>query len=351
MKQFILTFVGVFLGFTFAKATPIETSTYRGYSGNSYIFVEGGVEFSVFPDGQFDFVYLGNQTNVSISTPNVNISYNSGYNYDAYVQYDMYGAVIQVESVPIYYDAYGRIIQAGSVEIRYHNSRITQVGGLTIFYNPRGYFSHYVGYINPYNRYYVYRPWHVYYTIPSYTYCIVYSHPYRRYYTPIRYTYSYHRTHRGNRSYVNGRRTFYNPGSRIHYQDGRTAANPSYRGSNRGDNNTTYTRSDATTTRNVATNRSVAQTNRSSSTTQRTAPQQRVERQTSRQQTTQQVRKPVQQRNAVNTRTRASNNNNKAVQKPRTTVRQTHNNTRRSTTAQRTSTNRSAKASTTRGRG
>src|SRR5690606_40315365 len=110
MKQFILTFVGVFLSFTFVKATPIETSTYRGYSGNAYIFVEGGVEFSVFPDGQFDFVYLGNQgTQIVFSSPNVAVNYNSGYNYDAYVQYDMYGAVIQIENVPVYYDDYGRI--------------------------------------------------------------------------------------------------------------------------------------------------------------------------------------------------------------------------------------------------
>ncbi len=204
------------------------------YNGSSYIFVEGGVEFSVFPDGQFDFVYLGNRgasnVNVSINTPGVSINYNSGYNYDAFVQYDDYGAVIQVEDVPIYYDQFGRIVQAGSVEINYVNRRIVRVGGLQIFYNPYGYFSHCTGYISPYYMTYVYRPWHVYYVRPLWNHCVVYDYPYRRYYHPIRYTYAYHSTHynRGRSNYNNGRREFYRPGSRVHYKDGRTAVNRDY---------------------------------------------------------------------------------------------------------------------------
>eukprot|EP00657_Telonema_sp_P-1_P004467 TRINITY_DN20350_c0_g1_i1.p1 TRINITY_DN20350_c0_g1~~TRINITY_DN20350_c0_g1_i1.p1 ORF type:complete len:145 (+),score=15.53 TRINITY_DN20350_c0_g1_i1:158-592(+) len=95
------------MGFS-ANATSIEdeNNNRRGYDGNAYIFVEGDVEFSIFPDGQFDFVYVGPQSGsrVAISSPNVNISFNSGYDYEAYVQYDDYGAVIQIESVPIYYD-------------------------------------------------------------------------------------------------------------------------------------------------------------------------------------------------------------------------------------------------------
>ena len=118
--------------------------------GKSYIFSEQNVEFSVYPDGQFDFTYLrnynGSNTSVTISSPNVNISYNSGYNYDMYIQYDDYGAVIQVEDIPIYYDEFGRIVQAGSVEIRYNNRRIVQVGGMFIHYNNYGYYSYYTGY-------------------------------------------------------------------------------------------------------------------------------------------------------------------------------------------------------------
>ncbi|MEZ4779468.1 MAG: hypothetical protein R2786_08835 [Flavobacteriaceae bacterium] len=216
------------------NANSENNNHYDGnYNGQSYIFVEGGVEFSVFPDGQFDFVYVGpshgSNVNVSINTPNVNISYNSGYNYDAYVQYDDYGAVIQVEEVPIFYDEFGRIVQAGSVEIRYTNRRIVRVGGLHVYYNNYGYFSHCTGYISPWYTTYVYRPWHVYYARPFYSHCIVYDYPYRRYYTPYRYAYTYHRDHyRGYKNYTNGRRDFARVGSRVHYKDGRYASNKDY---------------------------------------------------------------------------------------------------------------------------
>ena len=130
MKNIALIFSILLIGFSAnATSNESENNLRRGYDGNAYIFVEGDVEFSVFPDGQFDFVYVGPQTasQVTISSRNVNISFNSGYDYETYVQYDDYGAVIQVESVPIYYDEYGRITQAGNVDIRYNNRRITHI--------------------------------------------------------------------------------------------------------------------------------------------------------------------------------------------------------------------------------
>ncbi|HPF12497.1 MAG TPA: hypothetical protein PKW08_12390 [Flavobacteriaceae bacterium] len=235
MKTVTALVFGLFLSaFSMNAASEAAASYGNYYNGNSYIFVEGGVEFSVFPDGQFDFVYVGghngSQVNININTPGVSVSYNSGYNYDAYVQYDDYGAVIQVEDVPIYYDEFGRIIQAGNVEIRYTNHRIVWVGGLHIFYNSYGYYSHCTGYISPYYRTYVYRPWHVYYARPLYTHCVVYDYPYRRYYTPVRYSFAYHRVHynRGYQYYTNCRRDFYRPGSYVHYKDGRKAVNRDY---------------------------------------------------------------------------------------------------------------------------
>jgi hypothetical protein len=209
------TLIAVFLltgAAAFATATT-KTGTHfydRGY-GNSFIFVEQGVEFAVFPDGQFDF-------NVDRYGPNfsayadfggVSISFNSGYSYDAYVQYDDFGAVIQIENVPIYYDYYGRIVQAGDVRIRYNNfGRVVRVGGLYIHYNRFNRFSHYTGFINVYNRHYVYRPWHRYYAVPVVNSCIVYNRPYRQYYTPIRHRYyaPYRDNYRPRVSYNAGRR-------------------------------------------------------------------------------------------------------------------------------------------------
>lgn len=236
----LFTLATVFLVLSFSAQAKINNQNdyivTNGY-GTSYIFTEQNIEFSVFPDGQFDFAYVGGFNGeavcVNSNSNYVDISYNSGRDYDLYVQYDMYGAVIQIENVPIYYDAFGRITQAGSVDIRYRNRHIVRVGGLFIHYNRRGYFSYYTGYINPWNTHYVYRPWHVYYARPYYTNCIVYDYEYRTYYNPVRYSYKQHRSfyrNRGhNNSYANGRRSFYRPGSRIHNRDGRVTINKDYK--------------------------------------------------------------------------------------------------------------------------
>ena len=237
MKKLVtLVFGMLIMGFS-SQAAPsaAAASVAYEYDGSAYIFIEDGVEFSVFPDGQFDFVYLGRDqrgnVNVNINTNNVNINFNSGYNYDAYVQYDDYGAVIQVENVPIYYDNYGRIIQAGNTEIRYNDRRIVRVGGLRVYYDHYGSFSYYTGYINHWTPRYIYRPWHIYYVRPIYASCIVYDYPYRQYYRPYRYTYTHHVQYYRNRhrvAYNNGRRDFHRPGSRVHHKDGRVARNSNY---------------------------------------------------------------------------------------------------------------------------
>ena len=172
----------------------IETNTansYRGY-GKSFIFNEQGIEFSIYADGQFDFYMpnYGPNVNVSIGSPNGNISFNSGYDYGAYVQYDEFGAIIQIENTPIFYDYYGRISQAGNVNINYNNrGYINRVGGLFVHYNRFNVFDYCTGYINIYNRAYVFRPWHRFYILPPVNYCVVFNRPYRRHYTPIRYRY------------------------------------------------------------------------------------------------------------------------------------------------------------------
>ena len=226
-----------------AKTDTPGSTNQTPYNGKAYIFIEGGVEFSVFADGQFDFVYLATQqsTMLSFNTPSVFLSFNAGQDYEAYLQYDDYGAIIQIEDVPVYYDVYGRIVQAGEVEISYRNRAISRVGGLHIYYNSYGDYDYYTGYINSYNRFYTYRPWHVYYLRPMYNNCIVWNIPYRRFYSPIRYSYYNHLRYYNNRAtntYTNARREFISPGSRIHYRNGRTALNTRYK---RGRKNTMIT--------------------------------------------------------------------------------------------------------------
>ncbi len=219
MKQLLFLLTSLFLtGATISANTTtngLDNNAYassfvRGY-GNSFIFVEQGVEFAVFRDGQFDFNVnqYGPKFSAYADLGSVGISFNTGHSYDAYVQYDDYGAVVQIENVPIYYDYYGRIVRAGSVRISYNNyGYINRVGGLFVHYNAYNRYSHYTGYINVYNRSYIARSWHTYYAAPIIDLCIVFNRPYRRYYKAQRHTYyrPYRDNYRPNVSYNSARR-------------------------------------------------------------------------------------------------------------------------------------------------
>lgn len=227
MKNLVLFFAAVILGTTgvLAKSTVEDkVATRNAYRyNNSFIFVENGITFSVYPDGEFDFYiedYVSGRRN--------GITFNSGYDYSPYAQYDDYGAVIQVENVPVYYDFYGRVTQIGSVDIRYRNNRVRSVGGMFVFYNNRGFYDYHTGFINIYNRHYVYRPFHRWFVRPAIGFSLVFNRPYRRFYTPIRYT--YYRPYRYNRrrAYVKiGREHRYNKirreRARIYRNDNRVA--------------------------------------------------------------------------------------------------------------------------------
>ena len=70
MKKYIFLLAGfIFTGFAVNAATTNSENTTtiinNGY-GNSFIFVEDGIEFSVFPDGHFDFNIVRNNSNFNV---------------------------------------------------------------------------------------------------------------------------------------------------------------------------------------------------------------------------------------------------------------------------------------------
>lgn len=192
-----LKFIFVAFAFTAIFTQPFKVNANSvsivTYTTNSAItFVENGITFSVFKNGEFDFYInsISNGLNVNYQSPNTNISFNSGYNYDPYVQYDTYGAVVQVENTPVYYDQYGRISQIGAININYRSNVVYRVGGLFMHYNTHGYYTHHTGYINHYNRHYVYHPHHNWFVRPYIGFTIVRPSPYRYNYNPHRYHYN-----------------------------------------------------------------------------------------------------------------------------------------------------------------
>jgi len=273
MKNLIFLFTALILGTTTgSKAASTEdkvatSNTYR--NNNSFIFVENGITFSVYPDGEFDF-YIDNRggINANVNFGHTNITFNSGYDYNPYVQYDDYGAVIQIENVPIYYDYYGRVTQIGDVNINYNSGRVSRVGGLYVYYNNRGLYSHHRGFINVHNRNYIYSPFHSYFVRPAIGFSLVFGSPYRRYYEPVRYTYyrPYHHNYRKayakighhykyDKGHHNTRSTIYRNDKRVAVRDNGYRTNNNLRsnrsvasGSDGLRNNNTVSRS--TTTRN-----------------------------------------------------------------------------------------------------
>ncbi len=369
MKKIIAISIGILLMSFSAMANSSNKGEnyYNGY-GNSYIFVVQNVAFSVYPDGQFDFTYInnrnGNNVNITATSPYINISYNGGYNYEMYVQYDHYGAVIQVEDIPIYYDEYGRIAQAGDVEIFYTNRRIVQIGGLYIHYNYYGNYAYSTGYINPFNYYYVYQPWHRYYVRPVYAYCIVYDLPYRRYYSPIRYSYYDHSIYYSNRgrsnvAYANGRRSFYRPGTRVHYKNGRTAVNNDYKSNRRNtavtnngrrDNAVTETsrRNYSDSRKNTVKTNTVATNNRSNSNRRIAKTENNYNKATQERRTTSRNKNTV---NSTNKKSTSTVKRNNSVSKTTNSNRYSNNKTSRKSTASTSKRNTSNKSSSSKSRG
>lgn len=164
MKKLVLLFTGLLMGLTAVTANTTSNSddrrailTSRYHHAQPIIFVERGIEFIVFPNGDFDFntafdgygynyynddlYYRRNNTrrgSVGVTAPGTTSRY---YDYGprgVQVIHDRWGNVRRVGHVFINYDYYGRVKRIGSVYIRYRRHRMVQIGGLRLFYNRHG---------------------------------------------------------------------------------------------------------------------------------------------------------------------------------------------------------------------
>ncbi len=118
------------------------------------VFTERGIEFLVFPDGQFDFNTRPSANNDMYYKSNRRGNVNSTYgaptisrneNYGVRVEHDTYGRVRRIGNVFINYDANDRIKRVGSVYMSYNRFALEQIGGMQIIYNRRGQIIDYVG--------------------------------------------------------------------------------------------------------------------------------------------------------------------------------------------------------------
>ena len=164
MKKMTLVLASLLIGLTSASVNAaVETSvndngkkvrqTKRYHYTQPIMFVERGVEFLVFPNGEFDFnteivgntfddnFYYRNKTrrgsiNATHGAPGRHSNYNRPRG--TLVLHDRFGRVRRIGNVFLNYDSRGRLKRVGSVYMRYRRGKLKQVGGLTIQYNRYG---------------------------------------------------------------------------------------------------------------------------------------------------------------------------------------------------------------------
>lgn len=178
MKKITFLVAGIlFLGINVAKASDKKVLTddkRRGRFQVDYrdaepiVFLERGVEFYIFPNGEFDFNTVSNHYNANPRprSGGINTTYGAPGVRSNYgprdrgirIEHDYMGRVRRIGNTFINYDAYGRVKRIGNVYMRYNSFALTQVGGLKIIYNRRGYIIDIVGYVNYNSSHYNYNP-------------------------------------------------------------------------------------------------------------------------------------------------------------------------------------------------
>ena len=131
------------------------------------MFVERGVEFLVFPNGEFDFnteivdgpfnddvYYRSNSRRTSINATFGAPGTRSRYSRDrgTLILHDRSGKVRRIGNLFLNYDRQDRIKRIGSVYMRYRHGVLKQVGGLTIQYNRFGDMIGTHGFVNRNNQ-------------------------------------------------------------------------------------------------------------------------------------------------------------------------------------------------------
>lgn len=169
MKNFYLLFVGLLLSVTTTQANVMSDQMNGSENGltNRYPyaqpiqFVERGVEFFVFLNGEFDFnTHPVNYRRTRRSTINTTFGapgvrtratrYNTR-NIGVRVEHDFNGRVRRIGNLFINYDRFGRVKRIGSIYMSYHNrhGKLLQIGGLRLQYNRWGRLVRQSGIVKP----------------------------------------------------------------------------------------------------------------------------------------------------------------------------------------------------------
>ncbi len=162
MKKVTFIIAAMLIGLASATAAELSSEndgkdlriTKRYRYTQPIMFVERGVEFLIFPNGEFDFnteIVSGPFSNDNYYRQNnsrrssVNSTFNAPgsrarytRNHGTLILHDRWGKVRRIGNVFINYDSRNRVRRIGSVYMRYRRGKLKQVGGLTLQYNRWG---------------------------------------------------------------------------------------------------------------------------------------------------------------------------------------------------------------------
>ncbi|MCF6132191.1 hypothetical protein [Flavobacterium wongokense] len=120
-------------------------------------FTERGIEFFVFPNGEFDFNTRpddsqGDYYYKTAGKRGASTQARRPQNYGVRIEQDSYGRVRRVGNTFINYDNRDRVSRIGTVYMKYNRTALAQIGGMRIVYNRRGEIVDTVGRIKGYSN-------------------------------------------------------------------------------------------------------------------------------------------------------------------------------------------------------
>ena len=149
MNKITLLVASIFLVGSMANASenPVfsdNTTNLRFDFDEPISFNERGIEFFIFPNGEFDFNTRpddseGNDYYYKTAGKRGTVGENRNPgNYGVRIEHDSFGRVRRIGNTFINYDFNDRVNRIGAVYMKYNNFALAQVGGLRIKYNRRG---------------------------------------------------------------------------------------------------------------------------------------------------------------------------------------------------------------------
>ena len=155
----------------YASENPVfsDNTNRRGFyidyrDAEPIIFKERGIEFMLFPNGEFDFNTRPTRPIMSNAYGSPRVVYYGTSERGVRIEHDNFGRVRRVGNVYINYDVYGKVKRIGTIYISYNSFAVTRIGNMRIIYDRRGRIVNVFGFINYANNGYVYNPRGIHYS-------------------------------------------------------------------------------------------------------------------------------------------------------------------------------------------